>query len=141
MGKLGDIIKNKIADFLPSEEPETEAERLYEEGKERVYQIHAVESDLFYVDSIWLEEGRLHIYGEFAKGDFLAGQEVDFLDNYGERLFSGKVEEVQEERPQSVKVKRGFLKTTPKIYLVLSYEEEGFKEDSFVYSNFLIKKK
>lgn len=141
MSKLGDIIKNKIADFLPSEEPETEAERLFEEGKERVYQLHATESDLFYVDNIWLEEGRLHIYGEFAKGDFLPGQEVDFLDNYGERLFSGKVEEVQEERPQSVKVQRGFLKTTPKIYLILSYGEGDFKEDSFVYSNFLIKKK
>ena len=31
---------DRIAAYLPDDEPATEAERLYEEGKERIYELH-----------------------------------------------------------------------------------------------------
>lgn len=138
--ELKDGLLNRINDMLPSEEPETEADRLYEEGKKKLYELHQVEHDIFYVDNIWMEDERIHMYGEFARGDFLPGDEVEFLDNYARSLFVGRIDDVAEERPQSVKVKRGFFKTTPKIYLILICEDWEAAEELAVYTNFLIKK-
>ena len=139
--KIVDFIRNRLEDFLPPEEPQTESERLFEEGKKRVYEMHQNESNLFYVDNIWIEGEKIQIYGEFARGDFPVGQGVDFLDNYGEWLFAGKIEDILEEKPQSVKVKRGFMKTTPKIHLIISCENISRIEDSFGFTNFLIEEK
>lgn len=139
--ELKDELLNRINDMLPSEEPETEAERLYEEGKKKVYALHNEETDIFYVDNVWVEDEKIHIYGEFARGDFSVGQDVEFLDNYAGHLLFGRVAEILDERPQSVKVKRGFFKTEPKIYLILTCEDLALAEETMVYTNFLIKRK
>lgn len=139
--ELKDELLNRINDMLPSEEPETEAERLYEEGKKKVYALHNEETDIFYVDNVWVEDEKIHIYGEFARGDFSVGQDVEFLDNYAGHLLFGRVAEILDERPQSVKVKRGFFKTEPKIYLILTCKDLALAEETMVYTNFLIKRK
>lgn len=139
--KILAFFQKKIEAYLPSEEPETEAERLYEEGKQKVYALHMDESDLFYVDSIWKEEERIHVYGEFARGDFSIGEKVEFLDNYADHLLYGLVERLVEDMPKSVNVKKGILKTTPKIYLVIASEDGENCGESFVHTNFLVKKK
>ena len=61
--------------------------------------------------------------------------------SYAGHLLFGRVAEILDERPQSVKVKRGFFKTESKIYLILTCEDLALAEETMVYTNFLIKTK
>lgn len=135
---IKEFLFNKIKKNFPSPEPETEEERLYEKGKQRVYAIHEQEKDLFYVENVWQQEEKLHLYGVCAKGEFEPGSLVEALDNYGEGLFTAVLTEILEERPEDVKVKRGFFKVEPKVHLVLSKTEEKAWSEEFVYANYLI---
>lgn len=135
---ITDFLAGKLRQNLPSLEPETEEERLYEEGKKRIYTLHQEVPHLFYVENVWLEEENLHVYGVFAKGEFPEDSILQGLDNYGEPLFQGQLKEMLLERPDSVKVKRGFFKTEPKVHLVLSCLDNKEWGEDYIYSNYLV---
>lgn len=135
---IADFLAEKLRQNLPSLEPVTEEECRYEKGKKRVYVLHEQEKDLFYVENVWQQEEKLHLYGVCAKGEFEPGSLVEALDNYGEGLFTAVLTEILEERPEDVKVKRGFFKVEPKVHLVLSKAEEKAWSEEFIYANYLI---
>lgn len=131
-------LAKKIRENLPSQKPETEEELRYEEGKKRIYALHEKASQLFYVENVWLKDEKLHLYGSYAKGEFVIGCKAEGLDNYGLPIFAGTIEEILEERPDGVKVKRGFFKAEPKTHLVLSDTEKNGWDEDYLYTNYLI---
>lgn len=133
-----ELFVHKINQIFPSLDPGTEEERLYEEGKKRVYALHEQAAALFYVENVWQQEEKLHLYGVCAKGELEPGSFVKALDNYGEGLFSAILTEILEERPEDVKVKRGFFKVEPKVHLVLSKGEENAWMEDYIYTNYLV---
>ena len=133
------FIKNwleKIAEYLPDDEPATEAERLYEEGKERIYELHQSENTLFYVEEAWLEGTQGKIYGEVVKGIFRPGDRIRMLDVHGCPLLEAELFSFKEDPEEEKDVYREYKKG----YLLFEREKLTDKEDFFVQSYYAAKK-
>lgn len=129
-------ILSKIAEYLPDEEPQTEQERVYEEGKKRVYEMHQKEQDIFYADEAWLEDGRGKVYGEIAAGTFCPFEQAVFLDVHGEPLLEAQiaaVEKLSEEQEDTETSEK-------KIYLIFDEQAIREKEEFFARTYYVIKK-
>ena len=127
---------DKIAEYLPDDEPATEQERIYEEGKKRIYEMHEREKNLFYVEDAWMEGGKAKIYGEVANGSFRKGDPVSFLDVQGQTLMDGEIVSVdiyQEERQEDEGEEK-------RVYLTFDREKICDKEEFFVKTYYVIKK-
>ena len=138
MWKWFEDIIDKISEYLPDEDALTEEEKAYEEGKARVFALHQSGAALFYVEEAWQDrDGRGKIYGETAKGEFSAGEQVRLLDKYAEFLMEAAIrsmerdEEDQNQDEDSV---------AAKIYMNFSEEEIKGKEDIFARAFFVVKK-
>ena len=134
--KFIENLLDKITEYLPDEEPATEQERLYEEGKKRIYEMHQQEKNLFYADEAWIRQGKARVYGEIANGSFKAGDQAVLLDVQGKPLLEGeilgieKVSDGQEETNQDAK----------RYYLFFDSLQMKAEEDFFVQTYYVIKK-
>lgn len=136
MGFIRDFL-DRIVECLPDDEPMTEEEQLYEESKQRIYEMHQKEKDIFYAENAWLEGGKAKIYGEVAGGYFRKGDTVTFLDVEGNSLLDGEilaVEMLAEERQEDEWEEK-------RVYLIFDGEKISEKEDFFVRTYYVIKKR
>ncbi len=134
--KFIENILNKIADYLPDDEPATEQERIYEEGKKRIYEMHQMEGNLFYADAAWIEYGKGKVYGEIAGGQFAAGDMVQMLDVQANPLMEGEILAVEKASDGSENLNI----EAKKVYLFFDGAKMKEKEDFFVQTYYLIKK-
>lgn len=134
--KFIENLLDRIAEYLPDDEPATEQERIYEEGKKRVYEMHQKETDIFYVEEAWLDKEKAKVFGEIALGNFSAFDQVLLLNAHGETLLEGeilsveKVFEQQEETEESEK----------RCYLIFDGGKLKEQEDFFVQTYYVVKK-
>jgi len=129
-------ILDKIAECLPDDEPATEQERLYEESKQRIYEMHQKEKDLFYADAAWTEKAKAKVYGEIAGGSFSAGETVIMLDSQAEPLMEGEILAVE----RVTDAPNDLDEETKKVYLFFDSMKMQGKEDFFARTYYLIKK-
>lgn len=132
MGFIRNIL-DRIVEYLPDEEPATEQERLYEEGKKQVYEMHQREKELFYAEESFLDGGKGKIYGEIVRGRFCPGDQVVMLDIHADPLLDGEilaVEKVSEEQEEGSKM----------VYLIFDGRKLQNNEEFFVKTYYLIKK-
>ena len=117
----------------------TEEEKVYEEAKKRIYELHLVEPDLFYADEAGFygpdREGKVWIFGEIAKGSFQEGDRITLLDNSGLPMMDSQIEEVLSEDP----VSKGMLKENEKCTLV-AVKTECPKIEELVPKTYLVVK-
>ena len=128
---------DKIAEYLPDDEPMTEQEKVYEESKQRIYEMHQKEKDIFYAEQAWIEGSKAKIYGEVAGGYFRKGDTVTCLDVEGKVLLDGEilaVEMLSEERQEDEWEEK-------RVYLIFEREKISEKEDFFVQTYYVIKKR
>ena len=134
--KFIENLLDRIAEYLPDDEPATEQERIYEEGKKRVYEMHQKETDIFYAEQAWFDGTKAKVYGEIAGGTFRANEQVLLMDVHGEILLEGeifaveKIFEEQEDTEQAEKM----------CYLTFDSGKMKEKEDFFVQTYYVVKK-
>ena len=134
--KFIENILNKIVDYLPDDEPATEQERIYEEGKKRIYEMHQMERNLFYADAAWIEHGKGKVYGEIAGGQFAAGDKVQMLDVQANPLMEGEILAVEKASDGSENLNI----EAKKVYIFFDGAKMKENEDFFVQTYYLIKK-
>ena len=134
--KFIENILNKIVDYLPDDEPATEQERVYEEGKKRIYEMHQMERNLFYADAAWIEYGKGKVYGEIVGGQFAVGDMVQMLDVQANPLVEGEILAVEKASDGSENLNI----EAKKVYMFFDGAKMKEKEDFFVQTYYLIKK-
>ena len=135
LGWIGRLLE-RIAEYLPDDEPATEEERLYEEGKQRIYELHEKEKDLFYAEQAWIDREAAKIYGESVKGSFRKGDKVCLLDVQGNVLFEEEILAIQEE----LEKQNDNYEEINKLFLHFEAGKMAEKEDFFARSYYIVKK-
>ncbi|MBE5954949.1 MAG: hypothetical protein E7253_00685 [Lachnospiraceae bacterium] len=134
--KFIENILDKIADYLPDDEPATEQERIYEEAKQRIYEMHQKEESLFYADAAWIRGGKGKVYGETANGHFAAGDVVKMLDVQANLLMEGEILAIERVSDGSETLNED----AKKLYLIFDSMKIQGKEDFFARTYYVIKK-
>lgn len=135
MGFIRNLL-DKIVEYLPDEEPADEQERIYEEGKKRIYEMHEKEKDLFYADAAWFDRGKAKVYGEIAGGRFVPGDVVSMLDVHANPLMEGMILSVEKASDGTEELDA----EAKKVYLFFDSQKMKEQEDFFVQTYYLIKK-
>lgn len=117
----------------PCSEEEKKQQEEYEQGKQRLYELHQQAEDLFYVEEAGFEGES--VSGECIKGSFLTGDTVLLLDETARPLMQAEITMVRTEESTA----RSLTKSEAKVILFLSWKEEK-GEKSIRKAQFLIKK-